>query len=292
MTAVTRSEESTLRADRASRRPRGALMATEIKLPRLGQGMESGVIVRWLKQEGEAVAKGEPLYELDTDKVTQEVEAEVDGVLAKIVVAEGEVEVGATIAVIAEDGRRRAGGDRRTGGGERGGDRAARPRTARLRRPESASAAEHRRAAASLRRQSPPSRDAARTPAAQVAARRRARGSRRRPLARRIARERGVDLTSLQGTGPEGRILAEDVEKAPVGAPAAAAPAPRRAAPPAGEVEVVQLTSDPQDDRPAALRGVGRARLPARRLRRHDRDAGAARDARRAARRGRRRSRP
>ena len=64
-------------------------MATEVKLPRLGQGMESGTIVRWLKAEGEAVAKGEPLYELDTDKVTQEVEAEADGVLLKIVVAGG-----------------------------------------------------------------------------------------------------------------------------------------------------------------------------------------------------------
>ncbi|HET9242568.1 MAG TPA: biotin/lipoyl-containing protein, partial [Gaiella sp.] len=77
-------------------------MATEITLPRLGHGMESGVIVRWLKQEGETVAKGEPLYELDTDKVTQEVEAEVDGVLEKIVVAEGEVEVGTTIALVAD----------------------------------------------------------------------------------------------------------------------------------------------------------------------------------------------
>ena len=54
-------------------------MATEVKLPRLGQGMESGTIVRWLKSEGDAVEKGEPLYELDTDKVTQEVEAEADG---------------------------------------------------------------------------------------------------------------------------------------------------------------------------------------------------------------------
>ena len=79
-------------------------MATEITLPRLGQGMESGVIVRWLKQEGDSVSKGEPLYELDTDKVTQEVEAEVDGVLQTIVVAEGEVDVGATIAVIETNG--------------------------------------------------------------------------------------------------------------------------------------------------------------------------------------------
>ena len=79
-------------------------MATEIKLPRLGQGMESGTIVRWLKSEGERVEKGEPLYELDTDKVTQEVEAEASGVLLKIAITEGEVEVGKTIGFIGEQG--------------------------------------------------------------------------------------------------------------------------------------------------------------------------------------------
>src|SRR6478736_4983666 len=79
-------------------------MATEIKLPRLGQGMESGTIVKWLKAEGDKVKKGEPLYELDTDKVTQEVEADASGVLLKIAVAEGEVPVGTTIAFIGEQG--------------------------------------------------------------------------------------------------------------------------------------------------------------------------------------------
>src|SRR5262245_12907624 len=79
-------------------------MATEVKLPRLGQGMESGTIVKWLKGEGDAVEKGEPLYELDTDKVTQEVEAEASGVLLKIAVQEGEVEVGRTIAFIGAQG--------------------------------------------------------------------------------------------------------------------------------------------------------------------------------------------
>src|SRR6184192_459048 len=79
-------------------------MASEVKLPRLGQGMESGTIVKWLKGEGDPVEKGEPLYELDTDKVTQEVEAEASGVLLKIAIAEGEVEVGKTIAFIGEPG--------------------------------------------------------------------------------------------------------------------------------------------------------------------------------------------
>src|SRR5947199_5203428 len=79
-------------------------MADEVKLPRLGQGMESGTIVKWLKSEGDSVEKGEPLYELDTDKVTQEVEAEAAGVLLKIAIAEGEVPVGTTIAFIGEKG--------------------------------------------------------------------------------------------------------------------------------------------------------------------------------------------
>src|SRR5207248_8267508 len=84
--------------------PRWGEMAAEVKVPRLGQGMESGTIVKWLKSEGDAVEKGEPLHELDTDKVTQEVEAEANGVLLKIAVAEGEVPVGTTIAFIGEQG--------------------------------------------------------------------------------------------------------------------------------------------------------------------------------------------
>src|SRR5260370_11340671 len=79
-------------------------MAAEVKLPRLGQGMESGTIVKWLKAEGDTVEKGEPLYELDTEKVTQEVEAEAGGVLLKIAVLEGEVPVGTTLAFIGEPG--------------------------------------------------------------------------------------------------------------------------------------------------------------------------------------------
>src|SRR5919202_147574 len=87
-----------------SRDASGADMANEVKLPRLGQGMEAGTIVKWLKSEGDRVEKGEPLYELDTDKVTQEVEAEASGILLKIAVSEGEVPVGQTIAVIGEEG--------------------------------------------------------------------------------------------------------------------------------------------------------------------------------------------
>ncbi|MDQ3876672.1 MAG: hypothetical protein M3322_14195, partial [Actinomycetota bacterium] len=80
-------------------------MAVELTLPRLGQGMEAGTIVRWLKSEGDTVEKGEPLYELDTEKVTQEVEADASGVLLKIVAREGEeVAVGKPVAMIGAPG--------------------------------------------------------------------------------------------------------------------------------------------------------------------------------------------
>ena len=79
-------------------------MASEVKLPRLGQGMEAGTVNKWLKNEGDTVSKGEPLFEVDTDKATQEVEAEASGVLLKIAVESGEVPVGQTIAVIGDAG--------------------------------------------------------------------------------------------------------------------------------------------------------------------------------------------
>src|SRR5229473_1432131 len=79
-------------------------MASEVKLPRLGQGMEAGTVTKWLKAEGETVAKGEPLFEIDTDKVTQEVESDFDGVLLKIALPEGEAPVGQTIAWIGKQG--------------------------------------------------------------------------------------------------------------------------------------------------------------------------------------------
>src|SRR5881628_1848910 len=79
-------------------------MASEVKLPRLGQGMEAGTINKWLKNEGDTVSKGEPLFEIDTDKVTQEVESDFAGVLLKITLPEGEAPVGQTIAYIGKAG--------------------------------------------------------------------------------------------------------------------------------------------------------------------------------------------
>ena len=193
-------------------------MASEVKLPRLGQGMESGTIVKWLKSEGEQVEKGEPLYELDTDKVTQEVEAEASGVLLKIAIPEGEVPVGRTIAVIGEEGEQV----------ELSGNGASEQA------PPGAAESDVQTVAQAPARE--PDREEGREAASQTAQRDGGR-VKASPLARRIARERGIDLASLRGTGPEGRIVAEDVERAGVSAPVAApALVP-------GEVERVELTS-------------------------------------------------
>jgi pyruvate dehydrogenase E2 component (dihydrolipoyllysine-residue acetyltransferase) len=203
-------------------------MATEVKLPRLGQGMESGTIVKWLKSEGEPVEKGDPLYELDTDKVTQEVEAEASGVLIKISVSEGEVEVGRTIAFIGEEGEEVEAPAEPSEDGDAA--RAAPKAEAREREPAERGA-------------EPEAQPEAQPDAQQETAVRQDGASGRvkaSPLARRIARERGIELAAIAGTGPEGRVVAEDVERAA----AAAAPAPGAAPPTAPvEAEVVELSS-------------------------------------------------
>jgi pyruvate dehydrogenase E2 component (dihydrolipoyllysine-residue acetyltransferase) len=199
-------------------------MATELTLPRLGQGMESGTIVRWLKSEGDRVEKGEALYELDTEKVTQEVEADASGILLRILAQEGdEIEVGKRIAVIGEEGEEVPAAEAEAEAAQEV-DEDEREEGS----PGQVREEERERG-----------REAAAEQAAQAEQPERTNGGRLKasPLARRIARERGIDLRALTGTGPEGRIVAEDVERAtaaPTHAPAAAAPV---------EAEVVKLSS-------------------------------------------------
>jgi pyruvate dehydrogenase E2 component (dihydrolipoamide acetyltransferase) len=187
--------------------------------------METGTVVRWLKSEGEQVAKGDPLYELDTDKVTQEVEAEAAGTLLKIVVQEGEQAVGTTIAYIGEAGESIP--DVADVEPDAPKESAERPAEAPAREPERA---EGREAAAAQAEAEEPAASAP-TNGGRVKA---------SPLARRIARERGVELSSLRGTGPEGRIVAEDVERAVAQGPKAPASAPVVAS---GEVERIPLSN-------------------------------------------------
>jgi pyruvate dehydrogenase E2 component (dihydrolipoyllysine-residue acetyltransferase) len=180
-------------------------VANEVKLPRLGQGMEAGTINKWLKNEGDSVAKGEPLFEVDTDKVTQEVESDFEGVLLKIVLASGEAPVGQTIAYIGKEG-----------------EEVAAPAPAETPPAPKAESPQPISAESNVIPESASTSNGGRIKAS--------------PLARRIARERGIDLASLTGTGPEGRIIAEDVERG-----GKAAPAP--AAVPTGEIERIPLTN-------------------------------------------------
>jgi pyruvate dehydrogenase E2 component (dihydrolipoyllysine-residue acetyltransferase) len=193
-------------------------LPTEVTLPRLGQGMEAGTIVRWLKAEGDSVGRDEPLYELDTEKVTQEVESPVAGVLLKILASEGqEVEVGKPVCVIGEAGEE-------VSDQPDASDPALEPSAEEAGpAPKQEEHREDRQAAAATAGAEPKAEPA---PAA-VDAGERMKAS---PLARRIAKERALDLRRVVGTGPEGRIVAEDVERA--------------AAAPAWEAKPVAVTED------------------------------------------------
>jgi pyruvate dehydrogenase E2 component (dihydrolipoamide acetyltransferase) len=211
-------------------------VSNQVTLPRLGQGMESGTIVRWLKSEGDQVEKGEPLYELDTEKVTQEVEADASGVLLKILAGEGEeIEVGKAIAVIGEEGEDVPDAEPEAKEEKDEKDEAEVAEGEEQEEGEPAERDEDRDRGKEAAAEKAEAEEPAPAPAAQAdGGNGRVKAS---PLARRIARERGVDLRSLRGTGPEGRIVAEDVERAQA-APAAGAPAGQ----PVGEVEVIPLT--------------------------------------------------
>jgi pyruvate dehydrogenase E2 component (dihydrolipoamide acetyltransferase) len=191
--------------------------------------MESGTIVRWLKSEGDRVEKGEPLYELDTEKVTQEVEADASGVLLRILAGEGEeIEVGKAVAVIGEEGEEvaepEAEAEEPSKVTEEEGAEEGEPA------PEREEERERGREAAEEEagEEEAPSDGAVAADGGRVKA---------SPLARRIARERGIELSAIRGTGPEGRIVAEDVERAEKAPAPAGAPAP-----PPGEVEAIPLT--------------------------------------------------
>src|SRR3954452_19547588 len=205
-------------------------MANEVKLPRLGQGMEAGTITKWLKSPGDKVEKGEPLFEIDTDKVTQEVESDYAGVLLKITLESGEAPVGQTIAYIGKEGEQVAAAEEPAESADTeepedtGAEASAeKPAKAEERAPDRE---EGRRAAA----------EAAERVESSAAAPSNGGRIKASPLARRIARERGIDLATLKGTGPDGRIVAEDVERGAVAKPAAPAGVP------SGEIESGPLT--------------------------------------------------
>jgi pyruvate dehydrogenase E2 component (dihydrolipoamide acetyltransferase) len=179
-----------------------------VEMPKMGDTMEEGKILRWIKHEGDQVKKGESLAEVETDKVNIEIEAFASGVLRKILVAEGEsAPIGASIAYI-------GGADEPLPDEAGGNGKGAAPQT-----QERSSAAAPAPAGAAA----PAAPSAASPVPAQVAA---PSGGRIfiSPLARRFAEEHKVDYRQVRGTGPNGRIIKLDIEAVLKQAPAAVAP--------------------------------------------------------------------
>jgi pyruvate dehydrogenase E2 component (dihydrolipoyllysine-residue acetyltransferase) len=188
-------------------------MTIEILMPALSPTMEEGTLAKWLVKEGDTVQSGDLLAEIETDKATMEFEAVEEGVIGKLMVAEGTeaVAVNTVIAVMLEEG-------------ESAGDIAAAPAKASAPAAGTTSPAAEPAVAADPVATAP-------APAAPAAAD----GTRvfASPLARRIAADKGLDLAQITGTGPKGRIVKADVEAAqPIAAaPAAVAPVAQAAAP-------------------------------------------------------------
>ncbi len=177
-------------------------MPTNILMPALSPTMEKGKLAKWLKKEGDKVKSGDILAEIETDKATMEVEAVDEGTLGKILIADGtdDVAVNTPIAVI-------------LGEGEKAGDISSEARVPRAPQDEGKKAAS---VPSSPHPEVPPKAaskgdGALNTNSSRIFA---------SPLAKRIAKEKGLDLAALKGSGPHGRIVLKDVENAKPGAAA------------------------------------------------------------------------
>jgi pyruvate dehydrogenase E2 component (dihydrolipoamide acetyltransferase) len=204
-------------------------MPINILMPALSPTMEKGNLAKWLKKEGDAVKSGDVIAEIETDKATMEVEAVDDGTLARILVPEGtqDVAVNDIIAVLAGEGE-----DVKAAGASA----KASPAPARAQPVAAKEAAPAAKAA-----EPAPQPAAAPKPAAAAAAPQQVNGQTRifsSPLARRLAKDAGIELGRISGSGPHGRVVARDVESAKSGKGLKPAAAPAAApAPPAGPSE-------------------------------------------------------
>ena len=172
----------------------------EIIMPKMGDAMTEGKVVRWYKKQGDAVKKGEPVLEIETDKVNLDLEAEQDGTIADVAVQEGQmVPVGGMLAVITAPGEKAPDPQRRV---------TDKKDSVKHTTGEYAEAIEMKA----------PRIDRSARPSAAAAPLRVVEGGRRRssPLARKMAREMGVSLDAIQGSGPSGRIIAKDIQGAGV----------------------------------------------------------------------------
>jgi pyruvate dehydrogenase E2 component (dihydrolipoamide acetyltransferase) len=188
----------------------------EIQMPKLSDTMTEGTLVSWKKKIGDKVSPGEVLAEIETDKATMEWESTEDGVLQKIYVNEGgKVNVGEPIAFIGEEGEEPA----EEGAGEE-------EKKAETEKPAPAEAKE--KETAPPQQKAPEKKPPAKQPASKKKDETETARVKASPLARKIAAEKGIDLTNIRGSGPGGRIIERDLEDA-----AAVAPAPDKAAKPA-----------------------------------------------------------
>lgn len=208
-------------------------MPINILMPALSPTMEKGNLAKWLKKEGDKVKSGDVIAEIETDKATMEVEAVDEGTIAKILVPEGtqDVPVNDVIAVLAGDGED-------VKAASAGAAPAAKPAEAPKEAPKPAAAAPT----------PAPAPAAAAAPPAQAAAPAKGNGQARifsSPLARRLAKDAGIDLARINGSGPHGRIVARDVEDAKSGkglkAPAAAPGAAPSIAPAMSDQQILAL---------------------------------------------------
>ncbi|HEX7874568.1 MAG TPA: pyruvate dehydrogenase complex dihydrolipoamide acetyltransferase [Sphingobium sp.] len=205
-------------------------MAIEIKMPALSPTMEEGTLAKWLVKEGDTVASGDLLAEIETDKATMEFEAVDEGTVGKILVAEGteNVKVGTVIVTILEEGE------------EAGAAAPAKAETKpapKAEAPKEEPKQEEKKVAATAAAKAEPAPSVSGTDGRVKAS----------PLARRIAANDGVDLSALTGTGPGGRIVKADLAGAAKGVVSAAAPAAKAAAPVAAAPASAPAAASPTD---------------------------------------------
>jgi pyruvate dehydrogenase E2 component (dihydrolipoamide acetyltransferase) len=175
-------------------------MASYLKMPKLSDTMSEGTLVKWLKKEGDSIAIDEDIAEVETDKATMTMPSFAEGILHKIYVQEGQtVVLGAALALVLEDGEEPPADADTAPAGD-----------AKAPAPAAEAPAKSEAAAAPAATPAP----AAPAPAPVANSSSRIKAS---PLARKVAKEKGIDLARVTGSGPGGRIVKKDVENAPVG---------------------------------------------------------------------------
>jgi pyruvate dehydrogenase E2 component (dihydrolipoamide acetyltransferase) len=207
----------------------------EIIMPKMGDAMTEGKVVKWYKQPGERVKKGEAVAEIETDKVNLDLEAEAEGTLGEHAAKEGDmVPVGGVLAKILGPGEKDVEKEEKT-------EKVEKPEEPQRRATDKKDSIKHTTGEyQEAIEQKGPRRDRS-TPETNVVAMPQAEGGRQRssPLARKMAREMGVSLEQVQGSGPRGRIVAADVKNAQDGAAAA----PAAGSMPEAETRIIPLTA-------------------------------------------------